>query len=39
VVFEKSVAGSWIKEHLSFLLITPTQPEDKSLHQKEANLP
>jgi len=39
VVFEKSVAGSWIREHLSFLLITPTKPEDKSLHQKEANLP
>ena len=39
VVFEKSVSGSWIKEHLSFLLITPTQPEDKQLHQKEANLP
>ena len=39
VVFEKSVAGSWIKENLNFLLITPTQPEDKSIHQKEANLP
>jgi len=39
VVFEKSVAGSWIKEHLSFLLITPTRPEDKSIHQKEADLP
>jgi uncharacterized membrane protein required for colicin V production len=39
VVFEKSVAGSWIRENLSFLLITPTQPEDKSIHQKEANLP
>lgn len=39
VVFEKSVAGPWIKDHLSFLLITPTQPEDKSIHQKEANLP
>src|SRR5215471_17204800 len=39
VVFEKSVAGSWIKDNLSFLLITPTQPEDKSFHQKEANLP
>ena len=39
VVFEKSIAGSWIKDNLSFLLITPTQPEDKSFHQKEANLP
>jgi uncharacterized membrane protein required for colicin V production len=39
VVFEKSVAGSWIKDHLSFLLITPTRPEDKSIHQKDAELP
>jgi len=39
VVFEKSVAGSWIKDHLSFLLITPTEPQDKSIHQKEVNLP
>jgi uncharacterized membrane protein required for colicin V production len=39
VVFEKSVAGSWIKDHLSFLLIIPTQPQDKSLHQKDAELP
>ncbi len=39
VVFERSFSGSWIKEHLSFLLIKPTQPEDKQYHQKEANLP
>lgn len=39
VVFEKSLAGSWIKTHLGFLLIKPTQPEDKQFHQKEANLP
>ena len=39
VVFDHSLAGGWIHEHLSFLLITPTQPEDKSFHQKEANLP
>lgn len=39
VVFEKSLSGSWIKEHLSFLLIKPTEPEDKQFHQKEANLP
>ena len=36
VVFEKSLTGPWIKENLSFLLIKPTAPEDKSLHQKEA---
>jgi uncharacterized membrane protein required for colicin V production len=35
-VFEKSLTGPWIKENLSFLLIKPTAPEDKSLHQKEA---
>jgi len=39
VVFEKSIAGSWIRDHLGFLLIKPTQPEDKEFHQKEANLP
>ena len=35
-VFEKSLTGPWIKENLSFLLIKPTAPEDKSLHQKDA---
>jgi uncharacterized membrane protein required for colicin V production len=35
-VFEKSLTGPWIKENLSFLLIKPTAPEDKSLHQTEA---
>jgi len=35
-VFEKSLTGPWIKENLSFLLIKPTAPEDKALHQKEA---
>ena len=39
VVFEKSISGPWIREHLNFLLIKPTQPEDKQFHQKEANLP
>jgi hypothetical protein len=39
VVFEKSLAGGWIRDHLGFLLIKPTPPEDKSLHQKEARLP
>jgi uncharacterized membrane protein required for colicin V production len=39
VVFERSLSGPWIKEHLGFLLIKPTQPEDKTFHQKEANLP
>jgi hypothetical protein len=39
VVFERSLSGPWIKTHLGFLLIKPTQPEDKQFHQKEANLP
>jgi uncharacterized membrane protein required for colicin V production len=39
VVFEKSLSGPWIKTHLGFLLIKPTQPEDKQFHQREANLP
>ncbi len=38
-VFDKSLTGPWIKENLSFLLIKPTEPEDKSLHQKDAVLP
>lgn len=39
VVFERSISGPWIREHLGFLLIKPTQPEDKQFHQREANLP
>lgn len=39
VVFDESAAGGWIRDHLSFLLITPTRPEDKQIHQKEAVLP
>ncbi|HEV2353076.1 MAG TPA: CvpA family protein, partial [Puia sp.] len=39
VVFEQSLSGPWIKDHLGFLLIKPTKPEDKEFHQKEANLP
>jgi uncharacterized membrane protein required for colicin V production len=36
VVFEKSASGPWIRDYLSFLLIKPTDPENKDLHQKEA---
>jgi len=36
VVFEKSAAGPWIRDYLGFLLIKPTNPENKDLHQKEA---
>jgi uncharacterized membrane protein required for colicin V production len=35
-VFEHSLTGPLIKEYLGFLLIKPTQPQDTSLHQKEA---
>jgi len=38
-VFDKSLTGPWIKENLSFLLIKPTEPEDKELHQKEYVMP
>src|SRR5262249_16894205 len=38
-VFERSFTGPWIKENLSFLLIKPTAPEKKELHQKDAKLP
>ncbi len=38
-VFDKSFTGPWIKQNLGFLLIKPTEPEDKQLHQKEAVLP
>ena len=39
VVFEKSITGPLIKQHLGFLLIKPTAPEDKQLHQKEFVFP
>ncbi len=38
-VFDRSLTGPWIKENLGFLLIKPTQPEDKQFHQKEAVFP
>jgi uncharacterized membrane protein required for colicin V production len=37
VVFEQSLSGPWIKRNLSFLLITPTLPQDTALHQREAD--
>jgi len=39
VVFENSLSGPWIKDNLSFLLIRPTKPEDKTYHQKDYTLP
>ncbi len=38
-VFEKSMAGPWIKQNLAFLLIKPTEPDQKQFKQREFNLP
>jgi len=38
-IFEKSLTGPWIKDHLSFLLIKPTPPENKAYKQKEYQMP
>ena len=38
-VFDRSLTGPWIKENLGFLLIKPTEPEKRELHQKDAVLP
>jgi uncharacterized membrane protein required for colicin V production len=37
-VFQKSITGPWIHENLNFLLIEPTKPEKKELHQREFTL-
>ena len=37
-VFEKSLAGHWIADNLSFLLIKPTAPEKKELKRREVTL-
>jgi uncharacterized membrane protein required for colicin V production len=38
-VFQTSLTGPWIKDNLGFLLIKPTKPENKELHQKDYKLP
>lgn len=38
-VFEQSFIGPYVKEYLGFLLIQPTQPENKEMHQKEFVVP
>jgi uncharacterized membrane protein required for colicin V production len=38
-VFDRSLTGPWIKQNLGFLLIEPTAPENKELHQKQYALP
>jgi uncharacterized membrane protein required for colicin V production len=36
---ERSLSGSFIKNNLSFLLIKPTQPQDKTIKQKDYQMP
>src|SRR5664279_4756631 len=38
-VFDKSLTGPWIKQNLGFLLIKPTEPDKRELHQKDAVYP
>jgi uncharacterized membrane protein required for colicin V production len=38
-VFEESFSGRWIRDHLPFLLIKPTEPDEKALHQQDYKLP
>ncbi len=38
-VFERSLTGPWIKDHLNLFLIKPTEPGDKALHQREFVMP
>jgi hypothetical protein len=38
-VFDRSPTGAWIKQNLGFLLIKPTEPEKRELHQHDAVLP
>jgi Uncharacterized membrane protein, required for colicin V production len=38
-VFERSLVGPWIRNHLGFFLIKPTTPEKKEIKQKDYQLP
>jgi uncharacterized membrane protein required for colicin V production len=38
-VFEKSLSGPWIREHLSCLLIKPTKPEAREVKKRTLELP
>jgi len=38
-VFDKSLTGPWIKNNLGFLLIKPTEPQKRELHQRDAVIP
>jgi uncharacterized membrane protein required for colicin V production len=39
VVFDDSLSGPWIRDHLGFLLITPTASQNKAFHLKDAQVP
>lgn len=39
MVFERSLCGPWIRDHLGFFLIKPTEPENKEIKQKEYQFP
>jgi uncharacterized membrane protein required for colicin V production len=39
MVFERSLCGPWIREHLGFFLIKPTETENKEIKQKEYQFP
>jgi uncharacterized membrane protein required for colicin V production len=39
MVFQKSLTGPYIQRYCGFLLIKPTVPENKELHQQEVKLP
>src|SRR5262245_17164338 len=39
IVFERSLTGPWIRDHLGFFLIKPTEPENKEIKQKEYQFP
>ncbi len=38
-VFQDSLSGPWIRDHLSFLLIEPTHPEHKQFKQRDFAFP
>jgi hypothetical protein len=38
-VFDKSLTGPWIKANLGFLLIKPTGPDRRDIHQRDAIMP
>jgi hypothetical protein len=39
MVFQRSISGAWLHDHLSFLFIKPTAPEKKEFKQKDYSFP